>query len=191
MKKSMFIVSLCVVALLVAMTVQAQDASYDANAKFWKEKFKGGAAGAPGNVLMAVGRGFHFNQAKLQSVVPVIPADTIDMEPDCTGYDYESTYMYGKLTLNSKGPWLRRGKLRDKAVTAVNCSTFDHDTGLLHYLLTFGGEFNNRPGTCYEVVAEYEGVPEFKFDEEGSPVFQRGDGKDMDIQIRIYDCPIE
>ena len=36
--------------------------------KFWKELFKGGYPGQPGNVLQALGEGYIFNQAKLVTV---------------------------------------------------------------------------------------------------------------------------
>ncbi|MGB2908521.1 MAG: hypothetical protein WBB73_15565, partial [Candidatus Aminicenantaceae bacterium] len=93
----------------------------DFEAKFWKEMFKGGGPGKPGNTLMAVGQGFIFKRAVLDSV-------DFFSEP---GYEHATTYVGGVLILNSSGPWLNKGKLMDTGIMALNNSIFDAATGNL------------------------------------------------------------
>lgn len=141
--------------------------------KFWKELFKGGFPGQPGNVLMALGEGYIFNQAKLVNV------EGSDLE----GYTYKSTYTGGMMTLNPSGPWCDSGTLKAKNIKAVNYSSQNPVlTGILQFYLKFEGDFDNAPGYHFVVEAWYEGQPEVKYDEQtGQPCFQRG----MDYEVTI------
>jgi hypothetical protein len=148
--------------------------------KFWKEMFKGGAPGQPGNTLQALGEGYIFNQAKLATVE--VGAFTVGTDP--TVYAYKSTYTRGKMTLNPSGPWCDAGALKAKNVTAVNYSNQDPPlTGLLKFHIVIEGDFFNAP-YHFLIDAMYEGIPEVKFDPEtGLPAFQRG--MDYDVIITI------
>jgi len=148
--------------------------------KFWKEMFKGGFPGQPGNVLMALGEGYIFNQAKL---VTVEPGAWGGLPNDLNVYAYKSTYTGGMMTLNPSGPWCDSGTLKAKNVTAVNYSSQDPVlTGILKFHLTIEGDFDNAPGYHYVVEATYDGQPEVKYDElTGQPCFQRG----MDYEVTI------
>jgi len=143
--------------------------------KFWKELFKGGFPGQPGNVLMALGEGFIFNQAKLVTVMP---------SPD-PAYTYMTTYTGGMMTLNPSGPWCDSGTLKAKNITAVNYSSQNPPlTGILTFYLKFEGDFDNAPGYHFVVEAWYVGQPEVKYNElTGQPSFQRG--MDYDVTITI------
>ena len=142
----------------------------DFSTKYWKEMFKGGGEGQPGNTLMAVGQGFVFKKAVLYETVEVGPGQ------------YTTTYVKGDLMLNSSGPWLNKGKLRDTKIVAVNQSTKD-GSGRLVFDLTFTGQFDNT-GVFYQVTAHYDGTPEVKYDDYGNPVFQRDYEFDATIEIR-------
>jgi hypothetical protein len=143
--------------------------------KFWKEMFKGGGPGQPGNTLMALGEGFIFNQAKLESVV-------VSDDPN---YAYKTTYVGGKLTLNSSVPWLKSGILRATHVTAINYSSQNPPlTGELTFLIKLEGDFDNAP-YHFVIEASYQGQPEVKYDDLGNPVFQRG----MDFEVTITITP--
>lgn len=148
-------------------------ANGDFATKFWKELFKGGYPGQPGNVLMALGEGYVFNQAKLVTVVP---------SPD-PAFTYMTTYAGGMMTLNPTGPWCDSGTLKAKNITAVNYSSQSPVlTGILKFYLRFEGDFYNAPGYHFVVEATYEGQPEVKYDElTGQPSFQRG----MDYEVTI------
>ena len=153
--------------------------------KFWKEMFKGGGPGQPGNVLMALGEGYIFNQAKLVNVEGG-GGFTVGTPPfviDTFVYDYKSTYTGGMMTLNPSGPWCDAGTLKAKNVTAVNYSSqANPPTGFLKFYLRFEGDFDNAPGCHFVVEAWYEGQPEVKYDEQtGQPCFQRG----MDYEVTI------
>ncbi len=154
----------------VAETWSTEDGDFAV--KFWKEMFKGGGPGQPGNTLMALGQGFNFRQATLESVVY-----------DGTVDRYITTYVGGKLVLNSQGPWLNFGKLKATDITATNSSHMDHSTGVLDFVLTFSGTFKNHPGVSFEVEARYTGVPEVKYDMDGDYEFQRGYDYSVDITI--------
>lgn len=140
------------------------------------EMFKGGGVGQPGNVLRALGEGFMFRKAVLKSV-----------EYDAEEGEYVTTYVGGELQLTPQGPWLHRGHLRARDITAVNRSVFDHTTGELTFVLEFYGQFANRPSLYFHVMASYQGAPEFKYDDEGNPVFQRGTEFDATITISNED----
>ena len=142
--------------------------------KFWKEMFKGGGPGQVGNTLMALGEGFIFNQAKLQLVEA----------SDNPAYMYKTTYVGGKLTLNSSVPWLKSGILRATHVMATNYSIQDPVTGELSFLITLAGDFDKVPYT-FVIEATYQGQPEVKYNEMGIPVFQRG--MDFEVTITISD----
>jgi hypothetical protein len=120
----------------------------DFEAKYWKEMFKGGGPGQPGNTLTAVGEGFIFKHAVLEAVgASTDPA-----------YEYTTMYTGGVLHLNSSGPWLNKGKLRDTGITAMNDSVYDESSGHLKFHLVFGGQFDDT-GFFYRVDAWYEGEP--------------------------------
>lgn len=146
-------------------------ANGDFYTKFWKEMFKGGGPGQVGNTLMALGEGFIFNQAKLQLVEA----------SDDLNYMYKSTFVGGKLTLNSSGPWLKSGILRATHVTAINYSSQNPPlTGELTFLIKLEGDFDNAP-YHFVIEASYQGQPEVKYADLGNPVFQRG----MDFEVTI------
>ncbi|MFA9454817.1 MAG: hypothetical protein ACERK6_12980, partial [Candidatus Aminicenantaceae bacterium] len=151
----------------------------DFEAKFWKEMFKGGGPGMPGNTLMAVGQGFIFKRAVLESVGA----------PSESGYEYATTYVGGDLILNSSGPWLNKGKLKDTGIMALNHSISNETTGNLKFHLVFGGQFDDT-GYFYRVDAWYDGEPRMSVENEGGSGFQRGSDFE-DIIIQIAEEPIE
>jgi hypothetical protein len=133
----------------------------DFNTKFWKEMFKGGGPGQPGNVLKAIGDGFVFKHARINQDGAIPVGDT-----------HVTTYVGGKLTLNSSGPWLNKGQLRARDIEAINISTWD-DSGGLHFELRFEGIFEDT-GIYFKVLAWYDGQPERKGWGNTSYEFQRG-----------------
>ena len=180
-------------------TENIDDGSCNGNfaTKFWKEKFFGGGPGAPGNVLMAIGQGFTLQNVVLQEVVPCIDCTTFveghpcysDPEGQPITYQYKTTYEGGFLRLN-KGPrklWVNKGKLKDTDLVATNYSAHNPvDGSLEHFCLVISGEFNNAENTPYNVIATFdvgEDNYQFKYDDEGNPVFQRG--YDFDAIITI------
>lgn len=155
----------------------------DFDFKFWKEMFKGGYPGKPGNVLQALGEGFIFNQAKLVNVVPwAAPAPG---SSDINVYAYKSTYGGGMLTLNPSGPWCDAGTLKATSMSITNYSSQDPPlTGILKFHLVITGTFDNAPDYNFIVHAQYEGQPEVKYDPyTGLPAFQRGMDADVAIEI--------
>ena len=152
--------------------------------KFWKEKFFGGGPGQPGNVLMAIGQGFVFQNAVLQVVVPYsMPDWCIDLGGAAS---YQTTYEGGMLTLNSSGPWLEKGSLKAKNVTAINTSCHDGDGNLLGFELIMTGPFE-KSVYSFDIVASFTVAPdnyEVKTDSDGV-VFQVG--YDFDATITIYE----
>jgi hypothetical protein len=150
--------------------------------KFWKEKFWGGGPGKPGNVLMAIGEGFVFQNAVLKNVVgPVV-------RPWCTALGgvarYMTTYEGGMLTLNSSGPWLKKGSLKAENVTAYNYSCHDANGSLLSFKLFMYPEFD-KTDYSFEIAAFFDVGSEnyeVKVDDDGV-VFQRG--YDFDALIDI------
>jgi hypothetical protein len=148
----------------------------DFTTKFWKEKFIGGGPGQPGNVLMAIGQGFVFQNAVLESV-EVYGKD---------GWDYKTTYTGGMLTLNSTGPWLKKGMLKARNLTAYNYSTVDGE-GDLHFQLLMTGSFDNA-AYSFDIVVTYDGTPEtyqIKYDANGDFEFQMG--VNYNVKIEIYE----
>ncbi len=165
MKKILALSLCCLVAAALSTTCRADTWNSDDGdfmTKSWKEMFKGGGPGQPGNTLMALGEGFHFKKATLESTY----FDEIDQR-------WITTYVGGELLLNSRGPWLSRGKLLARDITATNSSAFNPDTGELDFVLTFSGQFENRPDVSFAVEARYLGVPEMEYDGD-VPIFQRG-----------------
>ena len=152
--------------------------------KFWKEKFFGGGPGQPGNVLMAIGQGFVFQNAVLQEVVPYdIPGWCTDLEGVVS---YQTTYEGGMLTLNSSGPWLKKGSLKAKNVTATNISCHDGSGNLLGFELTMEGPFN-KSAYFFDITASFTVTPdnyEVKTDSRNGVVFQ--EGYDFESTITIY-----
>jgi hypothetical protein len=174
MRRLAFVSLLCSMVLLLGSSTQAETWSTgngDFTTKFWKEMFKGGGHGQPGNTLMALGEGFHFKKATLESTY---------FDPGANRWI--TTYVDGELTLNSKGPWLHHGILRARNITATNSSFFDPNSGVLDFVLTFSGEFDNRPGVTFEIEASYNGIPEIEY-EGDQPIFMRG--YDFDAIITI------
>lgn len=151
--------------------------------KFWKEMFKGGYPGKPGNVLQALGEGFILNQAKLVNVVPW--AAPVPGSGDVNVYAYKSTYAGGMLTLNPSGPWCDAGTIKATNMSITNYSSQDPPlTGVLKFHLVLAGTFNNAPDYSFTVHALYEGQPEVKYDPyTGLPAFQRGMDADVTIEI--------
>jgi hypothetical protein len=148
----------------------------DFQTKFWKEMFKGGAPGQPGNTLMATGQGFIFKKAKI---------DENGAIPD--GDAYLTTYIGGELILNSSGPWLNKKKLKATKLIANNRSTMNQTTGVLNFEMTILGKFD-KEDVYFGILVEYEGEPQLKVDEYGAPVFQRG--YDYDVTIEISSEPV-
>ena len=72
MSKIKLICFVCISLLLFGTSVQAnlRSSQNDFTTKFRKEKFIGGGPGQQANVLMAVGQGFFFQNAVLESAAP-------------------------------------------------------------------------------------------------------------------------
>ncbi len=150
----------------------------DFSTKFWKEKFIGGGPGQQGNIFMAVGQGFVFQHGTLESVGPVPVTD-----PNYASYEYMTTYTGGVLILNSQGPWLEKGKLIAKDITATNYSKVEGENLKFHF--TMKGSFEDTP---YSFTADvtYEGTPDtywVKYDEDGNPTFHGGTNYNVVINI--------
>jgi hypothetical protein len=182
MKKQIVIFIACLLALAIGLSAKVQvkpgiysSADGDFYVKFWKEIFKGGYPGQPGNVLQALGEGYIFNKARLVSVVG----------SDLGGYTFKSTYTGGEMTLNPSGPWCDSGTLKARNIKAVNYSSQNPVlTGILKFYLKAEGNFDSAPGYHFVVEAWYEGQPEVKYDETtGQPCLQRG--TDYDVRITI------
>jgi hypothetical protein len=73
MRKIVLIGFICLLMLLFGVPSYAQTQNFsspgDFATKFWKEKYLGGNDGQLGNVLMAVGEGFDFQNGVLEKVV--------------------------------------------------------------------------------------------------------------------------
>jgi hypothetical protein len=153
--------------------------------KFWKEKFFGGGPGEPGNTLMAIGKGFVF-----QNAVLVEGPSPVDGLPDwCQGLGgvvaYETPYEGGMLTLNPSGPWRKNFKAKD--VTATNTSCHDANGNLLGFRLAMDGAFD-RPPYCFSIDASFNVTPDnYKVKRDSDRVvFQIG--YDFDALIDIHVC---
>jgi hypothetical protein len=153
----------------------------DFTTKFWKEKFFGGGPGQPENVLMAIGQGLVFQNAVLTAVDGPSPPAA------CGGVvSYTTRYEGGMLTLNSSGPWLKKGNLKAKNITAINISCHDADGNLLGFLLEMGGPFQKSPYS-FDIQASFvvkDDNYEVKTDPIDGMVFQVG--YDFDATITIY-----
>ena len=180
MRKIALIGFVCIFLLLFGIAAQAAEystANGDFATKFWKEKYLGGGDGTPGNVLMAVGEGFSFQNAVLQSV-----SGPIAILSPCGGSAgaFVTTYTGGDLTLNPSGPWDDNIKIRD--VTATNMSGMDN--GKRFFILSFSGTSDS--GVFVDVTATFcEGADNYKRQEtkNGKPVFQEGYDFDAEIDI--------
>ena len=77
MSKIKLICFVCILLLFFGTSVQAnlRSSQNDFTTKFRKEKFIGGGPGQQANVLMAVGQGFFFQNAALESVAPTSNPD--------------------------------------------------------------------------------------------------------------------
>ena len=77
MSKIKLICFVCISLLFFGTSVQAnlRSSQNDFTTKFRKEKFLGGGPGQQANVLMAVGQGFFFQNAVLESVAPTSNPD--------------------------------------------------------------------------------------------------------------------
>lgn len=180
--KKFVILGMCLLVLSIGLTAKKDKdknivnyGTYTSDAdfytKFWKEMFKGGGPGQPGNTLMAIGQGFIFKKAVI---------DDNGAQPDGSG-GYTTSYVRGDLMLNSSGPWLNKGKLKDTMIVAVNNSMTD-GAGGLNFEMIFSGQFDNT-GVFYRVTATYTGEPEVKYNDEGFPVFQRDYEFDAVVEI--------
>jgi hypothetical protein len=192
MKRMILVSVFLVVALSLGLTAQAGpvvdpygpwSSPDDFTTKFWKEKFFGGGPGEPGNVLMAIGQGFVFQNAVLKE--PPVAGEL----PEWCAYvqgvvSYITTYEGGMLTLNSSGPWLKKGNLKAKNVTATNTSCHDPDGNLLGFRLEMIGSFQ-KSTYSFDVQASFiveDDNYEVKTDD--GMVFQVG--HDFDAIITIY-----
>ncbi|MBW1895727.1 MAG: hypothetical protein JRI47_01585, partial [Deltaproteobacteria bacterium] len=132
MKKIGLLSLVFVLVLSFGISARAEDystANGDFTTKFWKEKFIGGGPGAPGNILMAIGQGFVFQNAVLEKAESLFNADN-------NVIGYTTTYTGGRLTLNSQGPWLDKKKYQATDIDAINVSSRD-DEGNLFFTLSF------------------------------------------------------
>jgi hypothetical protein len=185
MKKVTLASLVFVLVLSVGLTAQAvvdseiySTANGDFTTKFWKEKFIGGGHGAPGNILMAIGQGFVFQNAVLEKAEP---------RYDTTGnfvIGYKTTYTGGRLTLNSRGPWLNKKKYQVTDIEAINESTRDAD-GNLYFTLSFSGP-DKKAGVWVDVTVSFVATAEnyeIKYDEDGTLDFHRGFDFNADIEI--------
>ena len=77
MSKIKLICFVCISLLFFGTSVHAnlRSTQNDFTTKFRKEKFIGGGPGQQANVLMAVGQGFFFQNAALESVAPTSNPD--------------------------------------------------------------------------------------------------------------------
>jgi hypothetical protein len=77
MSKIKLVCFVCISLLFFGTSVQAnlRSSQNDFTTKFRKEKFIGGGPGQQANVLMAVGQGFFFQNAVLESVTPTSSPD--------------------------------------------------------------------------------------------------------------------
>ena len=77
MSKIKLICFVCISLLFFGTSVQAnlRSSQNDFTTKFRKEKFIGGGPGQQANILMAVGQGFFFQNAALESVAPTSNPD--------------------------------------------------------------------------------------------------------------------
>jgi hypothetical protein len=182
MRKLAVFSGICLLVLAFSVSVYADvysTANEDFTTKFWKEKYFGGDDGSPGNVLMAVGEGFVFQNAVLESVVVgMVPIPgQVGMQPG-----WVTTYTGGRLTLNPSGPWDDKIILRD--VTATNMSSRDGN-GYLFFTLSFSGT-DPKSGATVDVTATFyanDDNYEKKETKKGKPVFQRGYDFDAEIEI--------
>ena len=150
-------------------------ANGDFTGKFWKEIFFGCSASEPFSVLKVLGQGFSLKRALLESNDPI-------NHPE---WQWMSTYQCGTLILNSKGPWLKRGRLVAKHLPVYKYSAVDENNKLKFHLIS-SGLFEN---TSYRFNLEitFEGTPETyeaRYDEDDFPEFQMG--SHMNIVIQIY-----
>lgn len=180
MKKFLSVSTLFLLAFAFSTAASAQpysSADGDFFTKFWKEKYLGGDDGHPGNILMAVGEGFIFQNAVLDSVV------IGGVESPCGGGflpAYVTTYEGGKLTLNKKGPWADAIKV--SGITATNFSGYD--AGMKFFVLEFAGMSAND--VVVDVTATWCETGDNYVRQEtkkGKPVFQLGFGFDAVIDI--------
>jgi len=190
MKRMMLISAVIMLGLFLGLTAQAKpvvnptgswSTPDDFTTKFWKEKFFGGGPGQPGNVLMAIGQGFVFQNAVLKEVV------LFDVPEWCSllsgVVSYQTTYEGGMLTLNPSGPW--RKNLKAKNVNATNISCHDGSGNLLGLELTMTGPFIKSPYS-FAITADFDVTDDnyqVKTDSDGV-VFQVG--YDFDATITIY-----
>lgn len=146
---------------------------------YWKESFIGGGPGQASNQLTAIGTGFHFTRAALESV-------ECTQHPDgylaCT-----TTYVGGRLFLNAGGPWLKSGNITVKDITATNKSK-SYSNGALDFELKFTAPFE-VDGVAYTVSVTATwgpGIPETRV-EKKKVVIQRG--SDYECSITIASAP--
>jgi hypothetical protein len=198
MKRMVLMSVVLVLGLFLAATAQAGRADDPTGSwstpdqfttKFWKEKFFGGGPGEPGNVLMAIGKGFVFQNAVLQEPGPV-PADAV---PDWCANDlggvvaYVTTYEGGRLTLNPSGPW--RQNFKAKGVKAINTSCHDEYGKFLGFRLEMDGQFQKVKKSTYsfDIQASFDVKPgnyAVKTDPDDGMVYQIG--YKFDATITIY-----
>ena len=142
---------------------------------------------------MAIGKGFTLQNVVLDQIMGECATELCEIPSDSLcypgQYKYITKYTGGFLRLN-KGPrklWVTKGKLKDTDLTLTNYSAHNPDGSLAHFCLVMNGEFDNAPEyTPYSVIATFdvgEDNYQFKYDDEGNPVFHRG--YDFDAVITI------
>jgi hypothetical protein len=187
MRKKVSIGFVCLIVLLFGVTLYAAEYNSpgDFATKFWKEKYLGGNDGQLGNVLMAVGEGFDFQNAVLTGVVyspALIAAPCGDGGPPVATVYYITTYSGGRLTLNPSGPWRDNIIVRD--ISATNLSGLD-SAGKRFFVLSFSG--TSASGVFVDVTATWCEANDINYERQvtknGKPVFQQGTGFNATIEI--------
>jgi hypothetical protein len=189
MRKIFLICFVCFLMLLFVVPLYAQQTFIspgDFSTKFWKEKYLGGGDGQPGNVLMAAGEGFDFQNAVLNHVaipqqpIPVVNPCGLGGPLNATGY-YLTTYTGGRLTLNPSGPW--RDNIIVNDITAINLSGLDEGSKKF-FILSFSG--TSTSGVPIDVTVTWCEANDNNYVVQGTknkPVFQQGTVFNASIDI--------
>jgi hypothetical protein len=172
---AVFTFAFALIAFAGVSQAVSSEVSYNPVAKFWMEKFQGGGPGKLGNVLMAIGEGFVFQNAVL--AVSPEPQPLHDWCDDLGGaFTLMTVYNGGMLTLNPSGPWKKNYKAKN--VTAINFSCHAADYSLLGFrLLVEPTPFERPAGSQFRIEAGFDVMDdnyEIKVDPNDGMVFQRG-----------------
>lgn len=185
MKRIMLISIIVLFGLLMVLPAQAQPTTWispgDFTTKFWKEKLFGGYHGAEGNVLMAVGQGFTFQNA----VLTVGPQDN-GLPEWCSllggAATYRTVYEDGMLTLNPSGPWKKNYKAKD--VTATNYSCHGAN-GLIGFRLEMTGQFD-KSLYFYDITVTFNVGPDNYIVKPDADKVVFHEGYNFGAEITIY-----